>query len=56
MAPTKAIDTRIQQLLIWTGPVMLVLFALGFMYLAEICRRSLRSYRPRTWWRDCTPT
>jgi hypothetical protein len=35
MAPMRAIDTRIQQLLIWTGPVMLVLFALGFMYLAK---------------------
>ena len=35
MAPMKAIDFRIQRVLIWTGPVMLVLFALGFMYLAE---------------------
>ena len=31
----KAIDFRIQRVLIWTGPLMLVLFALGFMYLAE---------------------
>jgi hypothetical protein len=31
----KAIDTGIQRVLIWTGPLMLVLFALGFMYLAE---------------------
>ena len=35
MARMKAIDIRIQQLLIWTGPVMLVLFAFGFMFLAK---------------------
>jgi hypothetical protein len=34
-SPTTPREITIQRLLIWTGPVMLVLFALGFMYLAR---------------------
>lgn len=35
MAATRAINTSVQKLCIWTGPAMLVLFAFGFMFLAK---------------------